>query len=143
MTTFSSDTSDSAFLSPEAQAAALWTFVQLKTPRFSTSDSLSVIQELGDLSQLDRAALARRLKQALAARGMSMKHTNALQAAARLLGDTSYHRPDKVRSTSPLLQLVASSRILNRPVFSWKEGIQCFCDYAEATKRAVDCTPIK
>lgn len=131
MTTFASDASDPAFLSPEAQAAALWTFVQLKAPRFSTSDSLGVIRELGDLSQLDRTTLARRLKEALATRGMSMKHTNALQAAARLLGDASYHRPDKVKTTPPLLQLVASSRILNRPVFSWKEGIQCFCDYAE------------
>ena len=131
MTATSPDAAEPGILSPEAHAATLWTFVQLKARRFTSADALGVIHDLGDFARLDAKTLARQLQEALTQRGVSIKYTNALQAAARLQGHASYHSPAVARGATPLLQLVSAASWLNRPIQDWKEGIQCFCDYAE------------
>jgi hypothetical protein len=129
MTANPRDAAEPAILSPEAQAATLWTFVQLKAPHFTSADALDVVRDLGDTTQADPKTLARRLQEALSRRRVSLKYTNALQAAARLLGSTSYHTI--ARDAPPLLQLVSAFSSLNRPIKDWKEGIEQFCYWAE------------
>jgi hypothetical protein len=131
MTATSRDAAEPAILSPEAQAATLWTYVQLRARRFTSADALDVVKDLGEITHLDPKTLARQLQEALAQRRVSMKYTNALQAAARMLGNSSYHAPAVAQAAPPLLQLVSFASSLNRPVRDWKEGIQHFCGYAE------------
>jgi hypothetical protein len=78
-------------LSPEAQAAALWTFIEAKTPRFSFEDALGVIHELQPRSGEDPKTLAKRLRKALQARRIALKHTHALHAASQVQGHSSWH----------------------------------------------------
>lgn len=78
-------------LTPEAQAAALWTFIQAKTPRFSLDDALSVIREVQPRPGEDPKSLAKRLRKALQARRVSLKHTHALHAASHAQGHPSWH----------------------------------------------------
>ena len=85
----------SAPLTPEAQAAALWTFIEAKTPRFSFDDALSVIRELEPRPGEDPKSLAKRLRKALQARRIAMKHTHALQAASQVQGYSSWHTNDE------------------------------------------------
>jgi hypothetical protein len=86
-----------ASLSPEARAAALWTFVQAKMPRFTLDDALEVVQGLDVRGDEDPKALAKRLRVALRARGVGLKHTHALQAASRLAGESSFHTDERVQ----------------------------------------------
>jgi hypothetical protein len=136
MTATSPDGAQPAFPSPEALAATLWTFVQLKAHRFTSSDALDVVHALGDLTQLEPKTLARRLQEALGQRRVSVKYVNALQVASRMLGHSSFHAPEVTRTSQAPLQLIAAAKWLNRPARDWKEGIQYFCDYAEGDREA-------
>jgi hypothetical protein len=78
-------------LTPEAQAAALWTFVQLKAPRFTFDTALDVVKNLDLRPGEDPKSLAKRLRKALQGRGIAFKHVNALHAASRLSGYSSWH----------------------------------------------------
>ncbi|MEO8388014.1 hypothetical protein [Polaromonas sp.] len=78
-------------LTPEVQAAALWTFVQLKAPRFSFDDALDVVNELKLREGEDPRTVAQRLRKTLQARRIAFKHTHALHAASRLAGYSSWH----------------------------------------------------
>jgi hypothetical protein len=78
-------------LTPEAQAAALWTYVQLKAPRFSFDDALDVVQQLRLREGEDPRTVAQRLRKELQARRIALKHTHALHAASRLAGYSSWH----------------------------------------------------
>jgi hypothetical protein len=82
-------------LTPEAQAAALWTFIEAKTPRFSFDDALSVIRELQPRPGEDPKTLGKRLRKALQARRIALKHTHALHAASQVQGHSSWHRNDE------------------------------------------------
>ena len=71
-------------------------FAAEKMPQ-AAQDILAVLQEcnavvsvLGEIFHLDPKTLARQLQEALAYRWVSMEYTNALQRAARMLGNTSY-----------------------------------------------------
>lgn len=86
-----------ASLSPEARAAALWAFVQAKMPRFTMDDAKQVVLGLDVRGDEDPKALAKRLRAALHARGVGLKHTHALQAASRLAGEASFHTDERVR----------------------------------------------
>lgn len=87
----STTASNSSPLTPEAQAAALWTFIEAKTPRFAFEDALGVIRELQPRPGEDPKSLARRLRKALQARRISLKHTHALHAASQVQGHSSWH----------------------------------------------------
>lgn len=78
-------------LTTEAQAAALWNFIETKTPRFSFDDALVVIRELQPRAGEDPKSLAKRLRKALQFRRIAMKHTHALQAASQVQGHCSWH----------------------------------------------------
>lgn len=78
-------------ITPEAQAAALWMFVQAKSPRFTLDASRDVIARLDLRPGEAPKPLAKRLRTALAAHHVAFKHTNALQAASRLAGFDSWH----------------------------------------------------
>lgn len=78
-------------LSPEEQAAALWTFVHLKTPRFPYDEALEVVRRLAPRPDEPPKTLARRVSKELRAKGVSVKHEAALQIAARLLGFESWY----------------------------------------------------
>lgn len=82
-------------LTPEAQAAALWTFIEAKTPRFSFDDALSVIRELEPRVGEDPKSLAKRLRKALQARRIALKHTHSLHAASQVQGHSSWHTNDE------------------------------------------------
>jgi len=75
----------------QATAAALWTFVHLKIPRFTSEIALKVVEDLQPKADEDPKALAKRLRKALSSVGVSLKHTAALDAASRILGHSSWH----------------------------------------------------
>lgn len=136
MTVPSRDAAEPAVLSPEAQAATLWTFIQAKASRFTSADALAVVAALGDITQLELKDLARRLQAALAERRLPLKYTNALKVAAQMYGHDSYHASASAVAQPALLQLVSTARWLNRPVRDWKEGIEQFCAFAEGDLEA-------
>ena len=72
-------------LSVEGQAAALWTYVHLKVPRFTSERALEVIRQLSPAPDEEPKALAKRLRKELQDCGVALKHTHALHAASRLL----------------------------------------------------------
>lgn len=130
MTTRVLDAAAAAATSPEAQAASLWTFVHVRAPGLTSADALGIVRELAPAASEPIKSLATRLQRLLASRGVAMKRTHALDAAARLLGHQSWHGVPKHASPAPL-QLVSSCSDLNRPLYSWKEAIECFCDACE------------
>ncbi len=75
----------------QVTAAALWTFVHLKIPRFTSEVALKVVEDLQPKPDEDPKALAKRLRKALSGAGISLKHTAALDAASRILGHSSWH----------------------------------------------------
>lgn len=88
---YSATAPDHNQLTPEAQAGALWTFVQLKSPRFTFDDALDVVEQLKLREGEDPRTVAQRLRKALQARRIAFKHTHALHAASRLAGYSSWH----------------------------------------------------
>lgn len=130
MTASASDAAQAATRPPEAQAAALWTFVQLRTPRLSSADALSVVRELAPASGEDVKTVAKRLRGLLLSRGIALKHTHALDAAARLLGHQNWHAASRDAVPTPL-ELVCAYSALNRTVRNWEEGVQVLSDCCE------------
>ncbi len=115
-------------LSPEEQAAALWTFVHLKVPRFTSQSALEVVSELLPSGASDVKPLAKRLRHALAHRGVSIKHEAALQAASRLLGYDSWHGARQ--ASSPL-------RLKFRAILAHEGSEELLPDWASAGRRLV------
>ena len=130
MTTRAPIAATAATTSPEAQAASLWTFVHLRAPGLTSADALELVRELAPSASEPIKSLATRLQRLLASRGVAMKRTHALDAAARLLGHQSWHGVPKQASPAPL-QLLSAFSDLNRPLHSWKEAIECFCGWCE------------
>ena len=116
--------------SAEVQAAALWTFVHLRTPRFASADALQVVRELAPVNGEDVKALAKRLKAALAAKGIGLKHTHTLDAAARLLGHKSWHAGGSQTVLKPL-QLRCHFPGFDGALANWEEAMKMFGDYCE------------
>lgn len=78
-------------IAPEAQAEALWQYVQTKAPRFTLDGARDVIARLNVRNGEDPRPLAKRLRLLLQAHRVTLKHTHALHAASRLAGFTSWH----------------------------------------------------
>jgi len=106
-------------LSPEEQAAALWTFVHLKTPRFPYDAALEVVRRLAPRPDEPPKALAKRVRKELAAKGVHVKHEAALQAAARLLGFESWYAAKASSARLRLASVGPSSG--EQLVESWQE----------------------
>jgi hypothetical protein len=79
----------------QATAASLWTFVHLKVPRFTSEVALDIVKQLRPHPGDDPKALAKRLRALLSESGISLKHTAALDVAARMLGHSSWHACDR------------------------------------------------
>ncbi len=71
---FSANSSNHAPLSFEASAAALWTFIKVRSPRFTFESVVDLFQELNPSPDEDHKLLARRLAQALKVRGKIDRH---------------------------------------------------------------------
>src|SRR5689334_23877592 len=82
-------------LPEQLQAAALWTFVHLKVPRFTSEAALQVVRNLPIHDGEHSKSLATRLQAEMARRGVAMKRTHALDAAARLLGHSNWHTANR------------------------------------------------
>lgn len=112
-------------LSEEEQAAALWTYVHLRIPRFTSQAALEIVKRLA--SGMDEApkALAKRLRKELAAQGIAIKHTAALHAAARLLGHESWYAANQ---PAPKLRLTTfGERGGKQLVADWQELAPQLC----------------
>jgi hypothetical protein len=118
-------------LSPESQAAALWTFVQLKAPRFSSADALAVIEELAVTPGEDVKTLTSRLRDAMAERGVTLKQAHALDAAARLLGHASWHAANRAVTERPL-RFIGNLPAMELPVAAWSDAVHWLSQYCDA-----------
>lgn len=128
MTAIASAAEAAYLLDDESRAAALWTFVHLKTPRFASADALNIVRELGSRPGEDVKVLAKRLRAALARRGVSLKHTHALEAASKLAGYKGWHLGGSVAAKKPLA-LVFHAPWLNRDLDGWEDAVEVICDY--------------
>src|SRR5262245_8282659 len=88
----------------QATATALWTFVHLKFPRFTSEAALKVVEGLQPQLDEDPKIFAKRLRKALSDMDVSLKHTAALDAASRILGRSSWHALNREPGT-PRLKL--------------------------------------
>jgi len=126
-----SSTSDDVIipLSEEEQAAALWVFIHLKLPRFTSESALQVVRRLAPYMGESPKSLAKRLRRELGARGLTIKHAAALNATARLLGQESWH---SIPAASPALKLLILGRPDNaQPVSDWRELGAILCSIAD------------
>jgi hypothetical protein len=106
----------------EVRAGALWTFIQAQAPRFTFDEALEVVRELRVDTREHHKVLAKRLRKALQARGIALKHVNALHAAAQLNGLASWHGDSEPET--PHLRLYvfeAASHVRQSEFASWSE----------------------
>lgn len=107
-------------LTDEARAAALWTYLQAQAPRFTFEAACEVVRSLRIDPREDHKTLAKRLRKALQARRIALKHVNALHAAARLNDHSSWHTVDEPEA--PRLRFSAFDSSLHQSEFtSWSE----------------------
>lgn len=79
----------------QKQAFDLWAFVSIKIPKFTNESALNVIQSISPLPGENPKQLAKRLKEEMKKYGMHLKHTNALNAASKILGHGSWHEANQ------------------------------------------------
>ncbi len=104
----------------QSTAAALWTFVHLKVPRFTSGVALQVVESLQIQPDEDPKFLAKRLRKALSDTGVALKHTAALDAASRILGRSSWHVLNR-EPAAPKLKLTMVVQAPEEQFSSWHE----------------------
>ncbi len=119
----------------QATAAALWTFVHLKVPRFTSEAAFKVVEGLHPKPGEDPKALARRLRKALSDAGISLKHTAALEAASRILGHSSWHACNR-EPAAPTLKLTMVAKVPEEQFSSWHELAPRLAEWLEAWQQA-------
>ena len=119
----------------QATAAALWTFVHLKIPRFTSAVALKVVEDLQPKPDEDPKALAKRLRKALSSAGISLKHTAALDAASRILGHSSWHVCNREPAV-PKLKLTMVVKAPEEQFSSWHELAPRLAEWLEAWHQA-------
>ncbi|MCU4120052.1 glyoxalase superfamily protein [Variovorax sp. N23] len=120
---------DAAHPLDESRAMALWTFVQVKIPRFTSADALMVVRNLELQPGADVKALAKRLRAALQTQGVPLKHTHALQLAAQLAGFKSWHEGGSASTKRPLSLRLQTASWLNRELEGWDDAVDVISDY--------------
>lgn len=112
--------------SEQFQAVSLWTFVHLKTPRFTPEAALDVVRHLMPTADEDPKHLAKRLRKSLLEHGIALKHVNSLDAAARLLGHADWHAANRAQPKTTLKLTPMSTTYVNviaeRREFYLQEG---------------------
>ena len=119
----------------QVTAAALWTFVHLKIPRFTSEVALKVVEDLQPKPDEDPKALAKRLRKALSGAGISLKHTAALDAASRILGHSSWHARNREPAV-PKLKLTMVVKAPEEQFSSWHELAPRLAEWLEAWLQA-------
>jgi hypothetical protein len=123
-------------LSASDQAAALWTFVHLKIPRFTTAAALNVVEALAPAPDEEPKLLARRLRKELERFGVALKHVNAIEAAVRLQGQRSWHGAERVPPRAGLKVFGVLEQAEKSAEFgSWVNAAKTLADWAEAAVR--------
>lgn len=115
----------------QATAAALWTFVHLRVPRFTSEAALKVVEGLQPKPDEDPKALAKRLRKALSSAGISLKHTAALDAASRILGHSNWHACNREPAV-PELKLTMVVTAQEEQFSSWHELAPRLAEWLEA-----------
>lgn len=108
-------------LTPEAQAAALWTFVQVKAPRFTFDIALDVVHRLQMRQGEDPKSLATRLRKALQDKGVAFKRTHALHAASRLAGYDSWHTNEDAGAARLRFSTLDADQLGEKEFATWGE----------------------
>ena len=131
MTATVTASSDANLPSEQFQAAALWTFVHLKTPRFTSTVALEVIRQLKPIAGENPKQLAKRLRVALSAQGVALKHVHALDAAARLLGHADWHAVNRTQPTATLKLTPIMAEAPEETVADWRQLAPRLCDWCD------------
>lgn len=121
--TFPTSASSSASpVTDEVRAGALRTFIQAQAPRFTFDEALEVTRALHVDPHEDHKTLAKRLRKALQARGIALKHVNSLHAAAQLAGQTSWHTASEPEAPRLRFYVFEGDYQMRRSEFaSWSE----------------------
>lgn len=129
-------------LSEQDQAFALWTFVHLKIPRFTSGVALEVVKNLAPQPSEVPKALAKRLRKALMDRGVAIKQTAALEAASRLLGHDSWHAANRTQPNYRL-KLTPLAKPSEEEVFSnWRKLTTQLCAWCDAWLQQQGSSPL-
>lgn len=117
--------------SESLQAAALWTYVHLKVPRFTSERALDVVRNLTIRpDEDDTKTLATRLQREMTRQGVAMKRAYAIEAAARLLGHESWHTANRAsRPRTLALELMGATG--KQEFKSWQDLAPVVLDYAK------------
>ncbi len=99
---------------------ALWTFLKMRMPAMSLDAALQAVRESAPLASDTPKSLAPRLKAALAKAGVRLKHTHALDAAARLLGAASLHATE----VAPDYEVFTDNQRVGKEVGSFSEAAE-------------------
>ncbi|MCE9659936.1 MAG: hypothetical protein K8R60_15350 [Burkholderiales bacterium] len=108
-------------LTAEAQALALWTYVQVKAPRFTFDTALDLVKQLRLRQGEDPKSLATRLRKALQDKGIGFKRTHALHAASRLAGYDSWHTNEDARAARLRFSTLDADKLGEKEFSSWSE----------------------
>ena len=117
--------------SEQFQAISLWTFVHLKTPRFTSEAALDVVRHLRPVVGEDPKHLAKRLRKSLLEHGIALKHVNALDAAARLLGHTDWHAASRAQPKATL-KLTPMADAAEELFADWRQLAPRLCAWCDA-----------
>lgn len=115
-------------LSEQELAAALWAYVHLRLPRFTSEDALEVVKQVAPRSHEATKALGKRLRKELTARGVPIKHSAALEAAARLLGHSSWHEANRDQPNAKLKLTSTSPSGREELIADWREIAPRLCE---------------
>ena len=120
--------------SEQFQAVSLWTFVHLKTPRFTPEAALDVVRHLMPTADEDPKHLAKRLRKSLLEHGIALKHVNALDAAARLLGHADWHAANRAQPKTTL-KLTPMADAAEELFEDWRQLAPRLCAWCDAWLR--------
>lgn len=108
----------------EQRSASLYNYIRAKFPQFMARDAAAVVDAVHPAPNESIQQLARRVQNELAKHGVNIKHTSALQAAARVQSLSDWH---KVRLEAPALRgLEVSILDTAKPELhdGWRDAIQ-------------------
>ncbi len=134
MTATVTASADANLPSEQFQATALWTFVHLKTPRFTSDAALDVVRQLMPFADETPKQLAKRLRAVLIKHGVALKHVHALDAAARLLGHTDWHAANRAEP-KVTLKLTLMAEAPEETFADWRQLAPRLCDWCDAWLR--------
>ncbi|WP_029046408.1 glyoxalase superfamily protein [Cupriavidus sp. amp6] len=131
--------------SAEIQAAALWAYFNTRLPRFSPQAAVDIVARLPPKLGDNPKILAKRLREAMAAHGVRIKHAAALEAASRLCGYDNWHTANRTLN-APRLKLMPISvtgsmadmfTTPEKQFESWHDLIEPMCRYCDARLQAI------